>query len=213
LLTPWSFSYAFFTQPPIVTPAPSDPKKVFSNVWISKKLAGNGASTSIKWTTTYYACLFALQSSNFPGSPLIHCVGCGKAPQAIEPGVVISDGHGVAVTLGAGTVPGSMYSSNSLQISSEMAADLTTKGTRNMSNDGAGTPYFLDQELFTSKSGCFEIDTISDFNAADNFLIGMGAIDSEGRMVPAATVRNISIMIWTIQLTLFIDPSPTKCKG
>jgi len=81
-----------------------------------------------------------------------------------------------------------------------------------MLNDGSGTPYFPDQELFTSKSGCFEIDTSSDFNAGDNFLIGMGAIDSDGRMVPAATVRNVLIMIWTIQLTLFIDPSSTKRK-
>ena len=50
-------------------------------------------------------------------------------------------------------------------------------------------PAFRDNEGATAGPSCFEIDSSDDFVAEYNFLMGMAAVDMEGRMVPIASVR------------------------
>ena len=57
--------------------------------------------------------------------------------------------------------------------------------------DNSGTSEFT-TEGATASSSCFEIDTGTDFQRSDNFLIGLGQLDSDGLVVPVATV-NMSI--------------------
>lgn len=54
--------------------------------------------------------------------------------------------------------------------------------------NNAGNPAFYDEAEMTAKAGAFRIDTGSDFLPSQNFLIGLGSIDGNGRMKPVATV-------------------------
>jgi len=149
-------TYAFFTELPKVSSNVGNPK-VFTNVWISKKVSGNGGNVSIKTTSNFDA-------------------WCGTAPKSIAPGVVVSQGNSLLATLGTNDAPGSTFT---------------------IFND-EGAPAFKDGEDFTSSPGCYEIDTDSDFLPAQNFLIGLGSIDSAGRKVPAASFaapRNAKVNI------------------
>jgi hypothetical protein len=51
-------TYAFFSELPKVASNVGDPK-VFTNVWISKRLSGSGGNVTIKTTNDFYACKFS----------------------------------------------------------------------------------------------------------------------------------------------------------
>jgi hypothetical protein len=53
-----------------------------------------------------------------------------------------------------------------------------------------GTPVFTPDTAYTAALSSYEIDTETDFTSNMNFLIGMGATDSFGRMKPVATVSD-----------------------
>ncbi len=59
--------------------------------------------------------------------------------------------------------------------------------TWTMYNNG-GYPAFNSTPSYTANQSSFEIDTGTDFTPNLNFLIGLGAVDGNGRMKPAATV-------------------------
>ena len=53
--------------------------------------------------------------------------------------------------------------------------------------DNNGTSEFTNESA-TALPSCFRIDTGTDFEASDNFLLGLGQVDSDGIIVPVASV-------------------------
>jgi hypothetical protein len=58
-----------------------------------------------------------------------------------------------------------------------------------------GSPAFAKDSESTSDAGAFAIQTDTDFTLDQNFLIGLGSVDGNGRMKPVATVR-VSLTIY-----------------
>jgi hypothetical protein len=60
-------------------------------------------------------------------------------------------------------------------------------------DDNEGIPEFnKTAQPPTALTGCFEIDTGTNFTSANNFLVGLGAVDptsTTGEVLPAAVVR------------------------
>ncbi len=54
--------------------------------------------------------------------------------------------------------------------------------------NNSGDPAFYEDEEYNAPAGKYQIVTQGDFEAKQNFIIGLGAIDNNGRMKPAATV-------------------------
>jgi len=90
----------------------------------------------------------------------------GTAPAAVAPGITIGTGKGLVATLGT---------------------DKTAGSTFLVTND-SGTPDIEPADKNTSNASAFEIDTGTDFQASDNFLVGLGLMDNRGRLVPSAVI-------------------------
>ena len=66
-----------------------------------------------------------------------------------------------------------------------------------MYNNG-GSPAFDQVQTFEAPASAFQIRTGTDFLADQHFLLGLGTVDQNGRMKPAATVSTITLSVRSI---------------
>ena len=72
-----------------------------------------------------------------------------------------------------------------------------------MYNNG-GSPAFKDTPDYTAQPGAYQIDTGTDFAPGQqNFVIGLGGVDGNGRMKPLATVRASNLRLIVIVILMF----------
>ena len=69
--------------------------------------------------------------------------------------------------------------------------------------DNGGSPAFKPDPEFGSSPGAYAIKSGSDFTPSANFLVGLGAVDQNGRMKPAATVDTRPIVsLWMLEANI-----------